>query len=50
MLNDPNIVYTQTPQNIMKYADFMTKIGSIKVKPDTWKDVFFPNVHNLSGS
>jgi len=50
MLNDPNIVYTQTPQNVMKYADFMTKIGSIKVKPDTWKDLFFPNVHNLSGS
>jgi len=50
MLNDPNIVFTQTPQNVMKYADFMSKIGSIKIKPDTWKDLFFPNVHNLSGS
>ena len=26
------------------------KIGMIKVKPETWKDMFFPNVHNLSGS
>ena len=50
MLNDPSIVYTQTPQNVMKYADFMTKIGSIKVKPDSWKDLFFPNAHNLPGS
>jgi NitT/TauT family transport system substrate-binding protein len=50
MLNDPNIVYTQTPQSIMKYADFMSKVGAIKVKPDTWKDLFFPNVHNLPGS
>lgn len=50
MLNDPNIVYTTTPQNIMKYVNFMHKVGSIKVKPDSWKDLFFPNVHNLSGS
>ena len=50
MLNDPNIVYTQTPQSIMKYADFMSKTGAIKVKPDSWKDMFFPNVHNLPGS
>ena len=50
MLNDPNIVYTQTPQSIMKYADFMAKVGAIKVKPDVWKDLFFPNVHNLPGS
>jgi NitT/TauT family transport system substrate-binding protein len=50
MLNDPNIAYTTTPQNIMKYVNFMHKVGSIKVKPDSWKDLFFPNAHNLSGS
>ena len=50
MLNDPNIVYTQTPQSIMKYAEFMSKVGAIKVKPDSWKDLFFPNVHGLPGS
>lgn len=50
MLNDPNIVYTTTPQNVMKYVDFMAKVGSIKVKPDSWKDLFFPNAHTLAGS
>jgi NitT/TauT family transport system substrate-binding protein len=50
MLNDPAIVYTTTPQNIMKYVDFMNKIGSIKVKPDSWKDLFFPNIHGAAGS
>jgi NitT/TauT family transport system substrate-binding protein len=50
MLNDPAIVFTTTPQNVMKYVDFMLKTGSIKVKPDSWKDLFFPNVHALSGS
>ena len=50
MLNDPKIVYTLTPQNMSKYVDFMFKVGSIKVKPESWKDMFFPNAHNLAGS
>ncbi|MEP7085263.1 MAG: ABC transporter substrate-binding protein, partial [Betaproteobacteria bacterium] len=50
MLNDPKIVYTTTPQNMMKYVDFMFKVGSIKIKPDSWKDMFFPDAHNLAGS
>ena len=50
MLNDPAIVYTTTPQNVMKYVDFMLKIGSIKGRPDSWKDLFFPEAHNLPGS
>jgi NitT/TauT family transport system substrate-binding protein len=50
MLNDPEIKYTTTPQNVTKYVDFMNRIGSIKAKPTSWKDLFFPNVHNLPGS
>lgn len=50
MLNDPDIVYTTTPNNVMKYVDFMHKVGSIKVKPESWKEMFFPNAHNLQGS
>jgi NitT/TauT family transport system substrate-binding protein len=50
MMNDPQIVFMTTPQNVMKYADFMAKTGAIKVKPDTWKDLFFPNVYGMPGS
>lgn len=50
MLNDPQIEYTLTPRNITKYADFLYKIGTIKQKPASWKDLFFPEVHNLAGS
>ena len=50
MLNDPEIVYTTTPQNVMKYVEFMYKVGSIKVKADSWKDLFFPNIHAAPGS
>jgi hypothetical protein len=27
----------------------MNKIGSIKSKPASWKDLFFPEVHGLQG-
>ena len=50
MLNDPKIVFTTTPNNVIKYADFMYKVGSIKVKPQSWKDLFFPNAYDLPGS
>jgi len=50
MMNDPQIVFTTTPQNVMKYADFMAKTGAIKARPDSWKDLFFPNVHGVPGS
>jgi NitT/TauT family transport system substrate-binding protein len=50
MLNDPEIVYTTTPQNVMKYVAFMLKTGAIKAKPDSWKDLFFPNLHAAHGS
>lgn len=50
ILNDPKVVFTTTPQNVLKYVNFMNKVGSIKAKPESWKDLFFPNVHNLPGS
>ena len=50
MLNDPLIVFTTTPHNVMKYVDFMYRTGSIKVKPESWQDLFFPNAYNLPGS
>lgn len=50
MLNDPKIVFTLTPQNIMKYVDFMARVGTIKVKPESWKEMFFPNAQSLAGS
>jgi hypothetical protein len=31
-------------------AEFMHKVGRINKKPSSWKDLFFDNVHSLSGS
>jgi NitT/TauT family transport system substrate-binding protein len=38
------------PESTVKYAEFMHSVGSIKVKPASWKDVFFPELHGLPGS
>jgi NitT/TauT family transport system substrate-binding protein len=31
-------------------VDFMHSSGVIKVKPASWKELFFPNMHNVPGS
>src|SRR5712664_500257 len=50
MMNDPKIVFTLEPHRMMTTADFMHRIGRIKLKPSSWKDLFFENVHSLKGS
>ena len=50
IINDPAIEYSLTPKNIMPMVEFMHKTGSIKSKPASWKDLFFPNMHDLPGS
>jgi NitT/TauT family transport system substrate-binding protein len=49
MINAADYAYTLTPQKVGKTADFMYRIGTIKSKPASWKDLFFPEVHGLSG-
>jgi len=50
ILNDPTIEYSLVPRNVMQMVDFMYKAGTIKVKPASWKDMFFPNAHSMAGS
>jgi len=42
--------WTMVPENTMKYAEFMHSVGTIKVMPASWKDMFFPEIHGLPGS
>jgi NitT/TauT family transport system substrate-binding protein len=49
VLDDEN-EFTLTPRNTMKYADFMYRVQALKNKPASWKDYFFPEIHDLSGS
>ena len=34
----------------MKYAEFMARVGTIKAKPASWKDLFFPPILGAAGS
>lgn len=44
------VKWTMVPESTMKYAEFMHAVGSIKVMPASWKELFFAEVHGLPGS
>jgi len=50
IVSGPQVRWTMTPENTMKFADFMTEVGTLKVKAASWKDYFFPEVYDLKGS
>ena len=50
ILSDPDIKFTLTPMNVLKYAAFMHDVGSIKTNPGSWSEMFFPEIHHLPGS
>jgi len=50
LLNDPQIRFTTTPQNVMKWASFMHETGSIRSAPGSWQDLFFADRHSEPGS
>lgn len=50
MLNKPEVRFTLVPENLSKIAEFMHKVGSIKTRPASWKEMFFPEIHHLPGS
>ena len=50
VLGDPAIKFTTTPENVMKYAGFMHRIGSLQHLPGSWKELFFPEIQGVPGS
>jgi NitT/TauT family transport system substrate-binding protein len=50
MLNDPEIIFTEVPFNSVKWADFMYSIKTLKKRPVSWRDFFFPELQSQAGS
>jgi NitT/TauT family transport system substrate-binding protein len=50
VISGPQVQWTMAPLNTMKFAAFMASVGSLKETPKSWKDLFFPEVHDLNGS
>jgi NitT/TauT family transport system substrate-binding protein len=38
------------PQQTMAFAGFMHKVGTMKRLPDSWKELYMPECHELAGS
>jgi NitT/TauT family transport system substrate-binding protein len=50
MLAEPQLRFTLVPENVVKFAAFKARIGSVKVPPASWKELFFSDIHELPGS
>jgi NitT/TauT family transport system substrate-binding protein len=50
LIANPEHVFTMTPRNTMKYAEFMARTGTAPARPDDWKEMFFPEIHAAQGS
>lgn len=49
-LDDKSFVFSEAPFRTMRFADVMYRGGTIKMKANSWKDYFFSEIHNLTGS
>ncbi len=50
ILNDPTTKYTIKSENVMKYANFMNSIGSLKNKPASIDELFFKGTDTAGGN
>lgn len=50
IVSGAQVHWTMVPENTMKYADFMSSVGRLKAKPESWKDYFFPEAQGMKGS
>jgi NitT/TauT family transport system substrate-binding protein len=50
MLDDKETSFTVAPAGVMKYADFLGRIGTIKDPPRAWTELFIPELQSYSGS
>jgi NitT/TauT family transport system substrate-binding protein len=45
-----NLRFTLAPEQTERIAEFLARTGSIKTRPASWKDLFFPEIHGEHGS
>ena len=50
LLTQQGAIFQAAPIRTMVYAEYMAKAGFIKPTPKSWKDYFFPLLHDRNGS
>jgi NitT/TauT family transport system substrate-binding protein len=49
ILMAPDYIFGKTPHGIGAAMNMMYKTGTIRTKPQSWKDMYFPETHQLPG-
>jgi len=49
-IGDPEIVFTQVPQRVGLFVDFMYRVGRLTARPASWRALFFDEAHDFPGS
>lgn len=50
ILNGPDMVFSKTPSNTIKMANYFAHAGYIQRAPTDWREMFFPEAHKLNGN
>jgi NitT/TauT family transport system substrate-binding protein len=50
LMSTKDLEFTKVPSNVGKMLEFMHRVGLIKNKPSSWKEMYFPEAHGLPGS
>jgi ABC-type nitrate/sulfonate/bicarbonate transport system substrate-binding protein len=50
IVSGPQVRWTLVPENTMKFARFMHAVGTLRSAPASWRDYFFPDIHDRDGS
>jgi NitT/TauT family transport system substrate-binding protein len=50
IITQPGFAYSKKPSTVGAFAEFMHRVGLIKNKPTSWKDMFFPEAHAQGGN
>jgi NitT/TauT family transport system substrate-binding protein len=50
MLGDPDLRYQPGPEGTVRLTGFLHQIGRLTHSPDSWQQLFFPEIYRLGGS
>jgi NitT/TauT family transport system substrate-binding protein len=50
MIGDPDLAFRTAPAGLMRLVDFMHRVGRLKHRPASWRDLFLPEARDLPGN
>jgi hypothetical protein len=46
----PDLAFRAAPAGVMRLVDFMHRVGGLKHRPASWRDLFLPEARDLPGT